>query len=103
MLDMRRRDDAEGESRMMGSTRFAETAPFWGMLGGIDRVGSCPDFESLLFFGMNSSRYLRTCEKSCMWSVTISSRRRSRTYRWLDPSQDRVSVSHLPLSIVDSL
>lgn len=61
MFDMRSKDDADGESMMMGSTRLDElTAGFPGMLGGIDRVGSCPDFWSLLFFGMKRSRYFRT-------------------------------------------
>ena len=77
MLDMRRRDDAEGERRMMGSERFEGTAEESGLevfaagraASDADFVGTLPgrdDDEGMpLRRPRKVSACLRTWEKSC--------------------------------------
>jgi hypothetical protein len=78
MLDMRRREEAEGERRMIGSTRLeAPTAlapglPLLEMVGlvpgrvGMEEEAAAAERGSrdLSFLGRKTSRCLRTWEKS---------------------------------------
>ncbi len=74
MFDMRRREDAEGERRMIGSERFEFTFDCIGFAGaGTDRVASVFDCGwpgrvtgAVLRFPKKSSACLRTWEKSCL-------------------------------------
>lgn len=96
MLERRRREEADGESRMMGSgLRFAflETGPFGvGMRAG---VGAC--FEER---ERKAAVYFLTWEKSCpiisdhFPATLIGS---DATHGWLDPPQHGIPVPHLSL------
>jgi len=70
MLLMRRRDDAEGDRRMMGSMRrpgferLDIRAGFCGIEAGLGTPGRLPGCLGRLR-PMNASAYLRMWEKSC--------------------------------------
>src|ERR1700712_3735339 len=113
MLDMRRRDEAEGESRIMGSDRFEETAEESGLdVLAAGRAASEADFDGRppgrddeggtpLRRPRKVSACLRTCEKSCLMLAD---------YSWhdcagaphcrLDASQDSIVVSHSPFPTI---
>ena len=73
MFDIRRREEAEGERRMIGSERFEFTFDCIGFAGaGMGRVARVLDCGwpgrapgTVLRFPRKSSACLRTCEKSC--------------------------------------
>jgi hypothetical protein len=61
MFDMRRSEDAEGESRIIGSGRRAEAFGFItrdGLFARFVAAGCCD------FLAVNGAAILRTCEKS---------------------------------------
>ena len=69
MFDMRRRDEAEGESRMMGSGRrpdFLESREARVVVEPVEVAVVVVVVGAFLRSLMKTSEYLRTCEKSCI-------------------------------------
>ena len=110
MLDMRRSEDADGESMMMGSARLEDTGEVRGFEGrGAGRLVSWAvrelwlgREEDLLPFAAKSSLYLRTWEKSWL-HVSDGKGWAWATYCWLDSTKNGVVVNHFALTVVDLL
>lgn len=124
MFDMRSREEAEGETRMMGLGRREDEdegeeeeeglessgflgmlpAPGVGIMFGLPPVLALPCGRDRLR-PRNSSAVLRMCEKSCVrWLVQGARAGVSyQTYRGPDPSENSVSVSQLALASIYSL
>lgn len=119
MLDIRRREEAEGESRIMGSGRregflWCEAMEGWvegaveeGADGRVDEGGGAARERA-----RKISADLRMCEKSWGGVLSVGSERgvsemgrgRGRgNYGWFDASEDAVSVAHSSLAVVDLL
>ena len=97
MFDMRRSEDAEGESRMMGSGRLLGAA--FGLCG---RVVLFAGFAACAFLALNGAASLRTWEKSC---IVLSGQKLVRndieTNRRLNSPQHTIPITHLSFPIVD--
>lgn len=99
IFDMRRRDEADGDSRIMGSGRREGAARgFVIAFAGLPWVDGCFSLR-----GLKTDAILRTCEKSLLKPVSSMRSLRSPkvAYGRLDSSENTVPVSHAPLSIVD--
>ena len=109
MFERRRREEAEGERRMMGSGRrwcFVEGA--WGMDG---LMGGLPTGRDVVVRDLegrererNVSAILRTWEKS--WMGLLVERwwgKGKRAYGGFDASEDAVPIAHSAFSVVDFL